>query len=66
MLYGFARPPRLAPMPARVSVNEVRERFGSRWEIEVAEQTSIAAIGVARTRDDRGFLLWRFRLCRLA
>ena len=65
MLYGFARPPRLAPMAAGISVDEVRGRFAAGWEIVSAEQTSAAAIQVARTRADRAFELWRFRLQRL-
>jgi SAM-dependent methyltransferase len=64
LLYGFARPPRLAPMPAGISLDEVRERFAGDWEIVSAEQTSAAAIHVARTRADRSFELWRFRLRR--
>jgi hypothetical protein len=64
LLYGFARPPRLAPIQAGVSLLEVRERFSAHWEIVSAEQTSAAAIRVARTRVDRSFELWRFRLRR--
>jgi SAM-dependent methyltransferase len=66
LLYGFARPPRLAPMQAGVSLDEVRQRFESTWTIESAEQTSADAIEVARTRADRSFELWRFRLRRRA
>ena len=66
LLYGFARPPRLAPMQAGISLDEVRERFGRAWEIVSAERSSAAAIQVARTRADRAFELWRFRLRRLA
>lgn len=66
LLYGFARPPRLAPMPAGVSREEVKHRFADRWEIESAERTTADAIQVARTRADRAFELWRFRLRRLA
>jgi SAM-dependent methyltransferase len=66
LLYGFARPPRLAPMHAAISLDEVRERFSRDWEIVDADQTSAAAIQVARTRVDRSFELWRFRLRRLS
>jgi hypothetical protein len=66
LLYGFARPPRLAPMPAGVSLSEMRDRFADRWEIESAERTTADAIQVARTRADRAFELWRFRMRRLA
>jgi hypothetical protein len=65
LLYGFARPPRLAPMHAGISLGEVRERFSRDWEIVSAEQTTAAAIQVARTRVDRSFELWRFVLRRL-
>jgi SAM-dependent methyltransferase len=66
LLYGFARPPRLAPIQAGVSLDEVRERFSTWWEIVSAEQTSAAALRVARSRVDRSFELWRFRLRRRA
>jgi SAM-dependent methyltransferase len=64
LLYGFARPPRLAPIQAGISLDEVRERFSHEWEIVIAEQTSAAAIQVARTRVDQSFQLWRFVLRR--
>lgn len=64
LLYGFARPPRLAPIQAGVSLAEVRQRFAEKWEIVTAEQTSAAAINVARTRADRSFELWHFLLRR--
>jgi hypothetical protein len=66
LLYGFARPPRLAPIQAGVSLDEVRERFSTWWAIVSAEQTSAAALRVARSRVDRSFELWRFRLRRRA
>ncbi len=66
LLYGFARPPRLAPMPAGINRDEVRERFSRKWEIIKAERTSAAAIQVARTRADLTFELWRFLLQRRA
>ena len=65
LLYGFARPPRLAPLQAGISLEEVRERFSRDWEIVTAKRTSAAAIQVARTRVDRTFELWRFRLRRV-
>jgi hypothetical protein len=66
LLYSFARPPRLARMPAGGRLDEVRNRFVDRWQIERAERTTADAIQVARTRADRAFELWRFRLRRLA
>jgi SAM-dependent methyltransferase len=65
LLYGFARPPRLAPIQAGISLDEVRERFTGGWAIERAEETTADAIAVARVRVDRSFKLWRFRLRRL-
>ena len=64
LLYGFARPPWLAPMHAGISLDEVRERFSAEWEIVSAERTSAAAMQVARTRADQAFELWRFHLLR--
>jgi SAM-dependent methyltransferase len=66
LLYGFARPPRLAPMPAGVSLDEVRQRFSGRWDVERAELTTADAIQVARTRADGAFELWCFHLRRRA
>jgi len=66
LLYGFARLPRLAPMHAGISLDEMRDRFSRGWEIVSAEQTSAAAIRVARTRADQSFELWRFLLRRLS
>lgn len=54
LLYGFVRPPRIAPMRAGVSTAEVRERFGGGWELEGDE------------RVDRRFEFWRYRLRRSA
>ena len=54
LLYGFVRPPRIAPMRAGVTTGEVRERFGGRWELAGDE------------RVDRRFDFWRYRLRRLA
>jgi SAM-dependent methyltransferase len=63
LLYGFRRPPRLAPMHAGVTTDEVRERFSAAgWELASAEQVSTDAIEVAGRRADQRFELWRFRL----
>jgi hypothetical protein len=65
LLYGFARPPALAPMRAGLTEAEVRARFaGSDWKIVSAEQVDRDAIVVARARVDRSFELWRYRLVR--
>ena len=65
LLYGFARPPLLAPMRAGLSVAEMTELFGaSGWEVVRAELTDRDAIQVARARVDRSFELWRYQLVR--
>jgi len=67
LLYGFARPPRLAPMQAGLSEAEVRARFEQLgWQVAAAEQVDDDPIVVARSRVDRSFRLWRYRLHRIA
>jgi cyclopropane fatty-acyl-phospholipid synthase-like methyltransferase len=67
LLYGFARPPRLAPMQAGLSEGEVRERFsGTAWDVLKAERVVDDPIVVARARVDRSFQLWHYRLRRRA
>jgi len=65
LLFGFARPPRLAPMRAGVTGEEVRERFAEGWELVDAAPTSVDGIELAGRPADRLFDLWRFRLRRL-
>jgi SAM-dependent methyltransferase len=66
LLFGFARPPRLAPMQAGVKEEEVRARFdGDRWELVSAERMSADVIEVAGRRVDQSFEVWRYRLRRL-
>ena len=65
LLFGFGRPPALAPMRAGVTPDEVRDRFGRRgWELVSAERVSADAIEVAGRRVDDRFELWRCRLHR--
>jgi SAM-dependent methyltransferase len=65
LLYGFARPPFLAPMRAGLTLDEVIELFGaSGWEVVRAELTDRDAIQVAHTRVDRSFELWCYQLVR--
>jgi SAM-dependent methyltransferase len=67
LLYGFARPPRLAPIQAGLSEAEVRARFDSAsWQVAAAELVEDDPIVVARSRIDRSFRLWRYRLKRIA
>jgi SAM-dependent methyltransferase len=66
LLFGFARPPKLAPMQAGMTREEVRERFDdNRWELVSAERMSADAIEVAGRRVDQSFEVWRYRLRRL-
>jgi hypothetical protein len=63
LLYGFKRPPRLAPMQAGLSAEEVRERFADhRWEILSAGPVSADQIGAVGRRVDETFEVWRYRL----
>jgi SAM-dependent methyltransferase len=63
LLYGFARPPRLAPMHAEFTPEEVQKRFGPRgWELLSADRMSAEAIVVSGRRVDDRFQLWRCRL----
>ena len=65
LLYGFARPPRLAPMRAEFTPEEVRRRFVLRgWELVSADRMSADAIVVSGRRVDDRFQLWRCRLRR--
>jgi len=63
LLYGFARPPILAPMHAGLTPEEVGERFGrGGWTLVSAERAAAASIDVAGRRVDEQFELWRCRL----
>jgi SAM-dependent methyltransferase len=66
LLYGFRRPPRLAPMRAGLTVEEVRQRFdGNRWQVLRAERLSDAEIRAVNRRPSDLFEVWRYRLRRL-
>ena len=63
LLYGFANPPRLAPMRAEFTPEDVRRRFGPMgWELLTADRMSADAIVVSGRRVDDRFQLWRCRL----
>ncbi|HEY3062638.1 MAG TPA: class I SAM-dependent methyltransferase [Chloroflexota bacterium] len=65
LLYGFARPPKFAPMQAGLTEHEVNVLFErSGWDILSADRVLDDAIQVARARVDRSFELWRYRLRR--
>jgi SAM-dependent methyltransferase len=65
LLYGFARPPKLAPMQAGLTSAEVHQRFDhAGWKIVSEACVSDDAINVGRIRADRSFELWRYRLQR--
>lgn len=64
-LVGFTRPPRVAPMHAGVSTDEIRARFDSgRWELTAAWRKSTGPLKVAGIRADSLFELWGYRLRR--
>ena len=61
--YGFRRPPKAAPMHAGMTVDEVKQRFGSvTWELVDAERTSFNPTAIRRADDL--FELWRYQLRR--
>jgi SAM-dependent methyltransferase len=65
LLYGFRRPPRLAPMQAGLTAEEVNERFSSRgWEALNAEPVGEDEIRAVGRRVDQTFEVWRYRLRR--
>lgn len=67
LLYGFARPPKAAPMHAGLTVDEVRQRFGpAGWQLITAAQAPADALGIAVRRADDRFELWHYHLRRAA
>lgn len=63
LLYGFRRPPKVAPMHAGVTAEEVGRRFGpAGWELVNAERSS--AETMAARRADVRFELWCYQLQR--
>lgn len=64
LLFGFRRAPRLAPMQAGLTAEEVRQRFAELWEVESAEPVAAEDIATVGHRLDRSFEVWRFRLRR--
>lgn len=64
LLYGFARPPRAAPMRAGMTADEVRHRFsGAGWELVDAGRARATTTRVAAARVD-AFELRYYRLRR--
>ena len=65
LLYGFHRPPKLAPMHAGVSTEEIRQRFvPAGWELDHADQVPAAELGIGVQRADQRFEVWHFQLRR--
>lgn len=62
LLFGFSRPPRLAPMRAGLTAGEVRERFGGTWQLVSADPVGPDAVEIGG-RDL--YEVWRYRLRRL-
>lgn len=66
LLVGFTRPPKVAPMHAGLSTEEVRARFdGGQWQLLSAERKTTGPLEVAGRRADELFELWGYRLRRL-
>ncbi|HEX4815382.1 MAG TPA: methyltransferase domain-containing protein [Nonomuraea sp.] len=65
LLYGFSRPPKAAPMRARLTVEEVRHRFShAGWHLLSAERISAETLGMRVRRADARFELWCYQLQR--
>src|ERR1700736_6409338 len=63
LLYGFKRPPRLAPMQAGLTAQEGAERFSdNRWDVIGAEPVRAEEIRAVGRRVDEPFEVWRYRL----
>ncbi|MFF4616188.1 hypothetical protein [Nonomuraea jabiensis] len=63
LLYGFSRPPKAAPMHARLTVEEVRQRFShAGWHLLSAERISAERLGMRVRRADARFELWCYQL----
>lgn len=65
LLYGFHRPPRMAPMHAGISAEEIQHRFHpAGWELDHADQVPASELGIGVRRADQRFEVWRFQLHR--
>jgi SAM-dependent methyltransferase len=66
LLFGFKRPPRMAPMQAGLTAEEVRQRFPERgWEVITAEPVGADEIETVAGRvNTASFEAWRYRLRR--
>lgn len=65
LLYGFHRPPRVAPMHAGVSTEEIQRLFvPAGWELDHADPVPAVDLGTGGRRADRMFEVWRYQLRR--
>jgi SAM-dependent methyltransferase len=65
VLFGFKRPPRLAPMQAGLSAEEVRDRFPRQgWDVITAEPVSAEELGAVGRPVNASFEAWHYRLCK--
>jgi SAM-dependent methyltransferase len=63
LLYGFRRPPKVAPLHAGVTPDEVQHRFGpAGWQVVNADRSTAETPVVPRAADR--FELWRYQLQR--
>lgn len=68
LMYGFRRPPKVAPMNARITAEEIRERFsGDGWRLVHADPVPAAQLTATTRRANRRggrFEVWRYQLRR--
>lgn len=65
LLFGFRRPPKVSPMHAGVSIEEIRQRFGTAgWKVDHADHVSAGELGIGVQRANERFDVWRFQLHR--
>lgn len=65
LLYGFHRAPKMAPMHAGISAEEIQQRFcPAGWDLDHADQVPAAELGIGVRRADQRFEVWRFQLHR--
>lgn len=63
LLYGFRQPPKLAPMRAGLTPEEVRDRFGTAgWQVVTADAVPAGTLRVTAGRAAERFVLWRYQL----
>jgi hypothetical protein len=63
LLFGFKRPPRLAPMQAGLSAEEVHDRFPRQgWDVITAEPVGAEELAAVGRHVNASFEAWHYRL----